>query len=96
VPHSRALRIFLFVSGLIVLAIAAGIIFVGPLRWRAIVTFDKATGRLNDVKWSDVTWILGRRNGVSLERLAATRNPYASSAAPATAKERTVARAAPL
>lgn len=40
--------------------------------------FDKATGRLNDLDWSEMRWALGRHNGVDLERLAQTRNAYLS------------------
>jgi alcohol dehydrogenase (cytochrome c) len=78
VPHRRSWHIFLFVMGLILFVFAAGIVLVGPLRWRAIVVFDKITGRLEGVKWSDLSWMLGRGNGVDLQRLATTRNPYES------------------
>jgi len=78
VQSKRARSVFLFATGLIPLVFAAGIVSIGPLRWRAIVLFDKATGRLNDVKWSEVGWMLSRGNGVNLERLAATRNPHES------------------
>jgi alcohol dehydrogenase (cytochrome c) len=66
----------------LLLLVAAGIFAVGPLRWRAIILFDRATGRLNDLNWSDVHWALGRGTGVDLERLAATRNPYESIESP--------------
>jgi alcohol dehydrogenase (cytochrome c) len=81
-PHRRVLRVFFLATLLVSLVFAAGIASIGPLRWRAIVLFDKATSRLNDVNWSDVRWMLGRGNGVNLERLAATRNPYESIESP--------------
>ncbi len=68
---------------LIVLAATA---LLPPLRLRAIVLFDKASGRLNDVDWSDMRWLLGRGNGVDLARLAATRNPYESIETPQLSK----------
>jgi alcohol dehydrogenase (cytochrome c) len=82
VANSGAIRKFFLAIILILVLAAAGIFAVGPLRWRAIILFDRATGRLNDLNWSDVHWALGRGTGVDLERLAATRNPYESIESP--------------
>src|SRR5271156_4240398 len=82
VASSGAIRKFLLAIIFILLLAAAGIFAVGPLQWRAIILFDRATGRLNDLNWSDVHWALGRGTGVDLERLAATRNPYESIESP--------------
>ena len=79
---SRTFRFFFLAIVIIVLALAAGIAAVGPLRWRAMILFDQATNRLGDVKWNDVRWMLGRGTGVDLEHLAATRNPYESIESP--------------
>jgi alcohol dehydrogenase (cytochrome c) len=82
VATSRTFRFFFLAIVLVVLALAAGIAAVGPLRWRAMILFDQATNRLGDVKWNDVRWMLGRGTGVDLEHLAATRNPYESIESP--------------
>jgi alcohol dehydrogenase (cytochrome c) len=87
VQNSRALRVFLLLTGLLFLSCTTGIAFIRPLHSRATVLLDKATGRLNDVRWSDLSWmLLSRSNGVSLERLAATRNPYESIESPCRAQ----------
>jgi len=52
------------------------------MRWREKIVFDKATGRLKNIGWSDITWMLRPGSGVSLERLAATRNPFESIESP--------------
>ncbi len=77
-----AFRKFFLALLFLLLLVAAGIFAVGPLRWRAIILFDRTTGRLNGLNWSDVYWALGRGTGVDLERLAATRNPYESIESP--------------
>jgi alcohol dehydrogenase (cytochrome c) len=76
VPASRALRPLglLVLSAIVVFGACAA--WIGPLRWRAILLLDKATGRLNDLDWSEMRWVLGRKNGVDLKRLAETRNAY--------------------
>ena len=81
-PNRLTWRGYLIAAALVLLACAAGIGSVGPLRHRVIVLFEKATGQLNEVKWADMGWLLSRNNGVDLERLAATRNPYESIESP--------------
>ncbi len=84
---SRTLRLFLVVFGLVLVTLSVGVFLIRPLRWRAIVLYDKATGRLNDITWFDIRWILvSRGNGVDLEQLAATRNPYESIESPLKAR----------
>jgi alcohol dehydrogenase (cytochrome c) len=86
VPPSRRLRAFLLFTTLILLVFAAAIASIRPLRWRAIVIFDKATGRMNDLEWSEMCRAMGRHNGVSLDQLATTRNAYLSIESPLRSK----------
>jgi alcohol dehydrogenase (cytochrome c) len=51
-----------------------------------MVVFDKATGRLNDVEWSDVPWLLGRNHGVDLSLLVDSGNIYESVESPCHSK----------
>jgi alcohol dehydrogenase (cytochrome c) len=76
------IRKFFLAIFLILLVVAAAVFAVGPLRWRATILFDRATGKLDGVNWSDVKWMMGRGTGVDLEHLAATRNPYESIESP--------------
>jgi alcohol dehydrogenase (cytochrome c) len=71
---------------LIAAAASLAIISLRPLRSRAIVFLDKASGQLNDVDWSDLCWLLSRSNGADLSRLVATRNVYESVESPRRAK----------
>jgi len=85
-PLNRELRSLLGVALLILGIVAAATVLVEPLRLRAAILFDKSTGRLKDVEWSDMRWLLGRDNGVDLAHLAVTRNPYESIASPRRSK----------
>lgn len=67
----------------IVLAVAAAIAVAavaiaasGQVRWRAHVVLNKATGRLPDVGWSDLLYMLEPGSGVYIEGLATLPNPY--------------------
>lgn len=55
---------------------AAAIAASGQVRWRAHVVLNKATGRLPDVGWSDLLYMLKPGSGVYVEDLASTPNPY--------------------
>lgn len=82
----RALRVLVAFVALLVL-LGVGIAAVGPLRWRAIVLLEEATGHLKDVEWSDLRWMLGRNNGVDLQLLSSTSNPYLAIESPRASKE---------
>jgi alcohol dehydrogenase (cytochrome c) len=56
--------------------LVAAIAFIAPLRFRAEILSDKATGRLPEVGWSDLGWLLRRGSPVDLKVMAETRNPY--------------------
>ncbi|MEP7139121.1 MAG: PQQ-binding-like beta-propeller repeat protein [Caldimonas sp.] len=64
------------------LAGAVAIAAVFPLRWRALVVFDKATGQLQDIGWGDLLAMLRPGNGVDLKGLADEPNPHAVIANP--------------
>jgi alcohol dehydrogenase (cytochrome c) len=51
-----------------------------------MILFDKATGRLQDIGWSDVCWMLRPGSGVYLEPLADTRNPFETIQSPRNSK----------
>lgn len=80
--HGRALRLFLVAIALVLLLGAVAVALVPPLRFRAIIVFDKVAGRLDDAGWSDIGWMLSRGNGVDLRKLAQTRNPYEAIESP--------------
>jgi alcohol dehydrogenase (cytochrome c) len=83
---SRRLRNFSFIAVLVLGLLTVAIVSARPVRLRAIIFFDKAAARLNDVEWSDMRWLLGRDNGVDFTRLAETRNPYESIESPRRSK----------
>jgi alcohol dehydrogenase (cytochrome c) len=73
---SLVLRRFLVGTAIALLILVAAVAFVGPLRFRAQILFDKAAGRLPDVEWSDLGWLLRRGSPVDLKVMAETRNPF--------------------
>ena len=85
-PFSRALRTFFALAGLTALVVLAATALLLPLRLRAMALFAKATGRLNGVEWSDMRWLLSRHNGVDLERLTDTHNPFLAIESPRRSK----------
>lgn len=65
--------------GIALLGVAAIGITAGSshdIRWRAAVLLEKASGKLPDVGWSDLAWMLRPGSGVYLGGLAQTPNPY--------------------
>lgn len=46
------------------------------LRWRAAVVLEKATGRLPEVGWGDLMWMLRPDSGIYLAPLADSPNPF--------------------
>jgi alcohol dehydrogenase (cytochrome c) len=96
VSSNRMSRLALALIGLALLALALAILTyaVKPLRWRAIVLYEMANGTLPDLKWSDTRWLMSRGNGVDLERLAKTHNPYESIETPRRSKSDVEAGAA--
>lgn len=73
---SPMMRRFLAGTAMALLILVAAVAFVGPLRFRAEILFDKAAGRLPDVEWSDLGWLLRRGSPVDLKVMAETRNPF--------------------
>jgi alcohol dehydrogenase (cytochrome c) len=62
-----------------ILIAAALVVTLGvkpDLRWRAAVLLDKVAGKLPDMSWSDLSWMLRPGSGVYLGALAQTPNPY--------------------
>jgi alcohol dehydrogenase (cytochrome c) len=49
---------------------------------RATVAFDKAAGRLGDIEWSDLLWVMRPGNGDELAKLVKTENPFEAITSP--------------
>jgi alcohol dehydrogenase (cytochrome c) len=75
-PHSRKVRVFFVAAGLASLISIVGIASIPALRWRAKIVFDKATGQLHDVEWSDLQWLLRRGSPLNLKVMVETKNPF--------------------
>jgi alcohol dehydrogenase (cytochrome c) len=73
VPFKRLLLAGLLSAFLLVIAIVE---FVAPIRWRANIVFEKATGRISDIEWTDLRWMLRPGSGIYLEPLAEKHNPF--------------------
>jgi alcohol dehydrogenase (cytochrome c) len=81
-PSNRMLRLAFAWAGLVLLGVALLIYAIKPLRWRTLVLYEMASGTLPDLKWSDTGWLMSQGNGVDLQRLAETHNPYESIESP--------------
>lgn len=73
VSFSRALLAAMLIASLLVIVTVE---FIPPIRWRTKIVFDKATGRINDIDWADLRWMLRPGSGIYLEPLAEKRNPF--------------------
>jgi alcohol dehydrogenase (cytochrome c) len=82
----RKLRRLFSAAGLILLILAGAAAAIPTLRWRAIIIFDKASGRLVDIDWSDLNWMLRPRSGIYLEPLADKENPFLVIESPRSSK----------
>ena len=51
-------------------------------RFVATILFNKATGRMSDIDWSDILWVLRADSGVNLRMLADHPNPFAFIVSP--------------
>jgi len=71
-----AVRAGLAVLGLVIAAGGAAVGLNQDLRWRAVVVYEKAAGKLPDIGWSDLGWMLRPGSGVYLAGLAETPNPF--------------------
>src|ERR1700730_2853526 len=71
---SRVSRLFL-AAGIAFLLLSV-LVFLGPIRFRVEILIDKAAGRLPDVQWSDLGWLLRRGSPIDLKVMAETRNPF--------------------
>ena len=78
----RLLRLFVTAVVLIVVLGLAAIVAIPMLRWRATILFDLATGRLKDITWADISWMIRPGSGVYLEPLAKNRNPFLTIESP--------------
>jgi alcohol dehydrogenase (cytochrome c) len=62
---------------LVLLVLVAGVgVASGHLRWRAAVVLEKATGRLPELGWGDLIWMLRPDSGIYLEPLVDSPNPF--------------------
>ncbi len=84
----RILRKIIVAAALAAIVLLVAIASLRPLRWRAIIAFDKATGRLNDIEWSDLRWMFRPGSTVDLEVLAESRNPFEAVAESASLEKR--------
>jgi alcohol dehydrogenase (cytochrome c) len=78
----RLLRLFVTTVVLILVLGLAAIVAIPMLRWRATILFDLATGRLKDITWADISWMIRPGSGVYLEPLAKNRNPFLTIESP--------------
>lgn len=60
----------------VVLLIAGATSLDRDLRWRAVVLVDKMCGKLPDIGWSDLAWMLRPGSGLYVAGLAQTPNPF--------------------
>ena len=81
-PFSRAWRLFLAAAGIGLLAALAAIALVSPIRWRVQILLDKGTGRIHDVEWSDLRWLLKPGSPIDLKVMAETGNPFLAIGSP--------------
>lgn len=81
-PSSRFLRLLSGAAGIGLLLLVVAVVFVAPIRFRAQILLEKAMGRLPDLEWSDLSWLLRAGSGLDLGRMATTQNPYESVASP--------------
>lgn len=72
----RTKSVVVAAAALVVLGSFAAIASIPFTRWRAKILFYKATGKINDIEWSDLTRMLRPGSDIYLENLAETRNPY--------------------
>jgi alcohol dehydrogenase (cytochrome c) len=86
VTGKPGVKFLLAAAGLFLCLCLGAIAFIHPVRWRAVIIADKATGRLSDIGWSDLSWMLRPGSGVYLERMADTRNPFEAIESPRTSK----------
>jgi len=54
----------------------SAVLAIRPLRWRAAILAEKATGQIGDIRWSDLLSMLRPGSDFYLESLADTRNPF--------------------
>jgi alcohol dehydrogenase (cytochrome c) len=86
VRGSQGRRLLIAVMGLIAIVCVGVIAANQAIRWRATVVLDKATGRLIDIGWSDLAWMLRPGSGVYLGGLADSRNPFVEIVSPRRSK----------
>lgn len=68
---------FFFIGITIAVLVAVGTVFlVQPIRWRTAILFDRATGGIQEIGWSDLLRMLKPGSDIYLEALAKTHNPY--------------------
>ena len=80
-------RLLFAIVGLCLLVFCLAIASVDRARWRdgrfiGTILFNKATGRMSDIGWSDIQWVLRADSGVNLQMLADHPNPFAFIASP--------------
>jgi alcohol dehydrogenase (cytochrome c) len=63
-------------------AVAGCVTLIHPLQWRAKVIFEKATGQLPTIDWSELKWMVGPHPAVFLVNMGDPPNPYSSIANP--------------
>src|SRR5215831_2953262 len=74
--QSPGVRFFLVAATIALLAAAGAVFLIQPIRWRAAILFDKATGGIQEIGWSDLLRMLKPGSDIYIETLATTHNPY--------------------
>ena len=74
--------LLLCAAGVLLTAVVGAAFSLDGLRNRLTIVGHKAAGRLTDVSWADLFYLLDPRSGIWLEPLAKHSNPYASIAGP--------------
>jgi mono/diheme cytochrome c family protein len=76
------------IAAFCLLAASLAIVVVRPLRWRAHLIALRATGKIQDVSWSELARLMARHSGLDSGVMLKTRDPYSAISAPDATPER--------
>jgi mono/diheme cytochrome c family protein len=69
-------------------AAGMGMVLVRPIRWRVHLAALKASGKIQDVSWSELARLMARHSGLDSGVMLKTKDPYAAISAPEATPER--------
>jgi alcohol dehydrogenase (cytochrome c) len=70
------------------LAASLAVVVVHPIRWRVHLVALKASGKIQDVSWSELGHLMARHSGLDSGVMLNTRDPYSAISAPEATPER--------